>query len=133
MESLDRMEREVDQWRPTPPADFLEHYSQTESMHSLAQAHVFSLTVLLMIHRFRFQYGVNDENAFIVSKCVMRELDSTRIVMRQVVKFAALSLIVAVVEITNQDEHEKAIGGVSQMLRHSRRFHERLMCLILLL
>jgi predicted negative regulator of RcsB-dependent stress response len=56
----------------------------------------------------------------------MRELDSTRIVTQQVVKYAAVSFMVAAVEVVDQQERQKAIGNVSQVLAQSKQFHERL-------
>ena len=80
MEALGRIEWEVVQWRLTHPEDFLESFTQTEGMHRLAQAHMLNLTILLMIHCFRFSFGINDDKGAILPKCIMRELNSTRIV-----------------------------------------------------
>lgn len=130
--ALCRIEQQVDEWRPIPPHDFARHYSQTEGIHTLAQAQVLSLTILLIIHRLRFPFGVNNDKATILSKCILRELDNTRLVTQQVIPFSAFPFLIAAFEIINQDK-QKILESMKPVLGHSKPFNERMLCFLKIL
>jgi hypothetical protein len=85
------------------------------------------MTILLIIHRLRFPFGVNNDKADIYSKCILRELDSTRIVTKRVVPFASFSVLVAAIELVDWIERDNLSRDIGHLLGHTKPFRDRLM------
>lgn len=111
---LDGVEAHVQTWHPSPPADFLTNFDTLEVIHILAQARVYRLAALLVIHRLRHRFGDADAQADIWSREVMRELELVARLCGHAVRFVALPFIVAAVEMRDPAERVGVLAGVDQ-------------------
>jgi hypothetical protein len=68
------VEREVMVWSPTTPHRFFMDYSSFETAVMLAQARVYRLTTLLVIHRLRFPLGTEDSIGRLYAEKIFYEL-----------------------------------------------------------
>ncbi|OAG08187.1 uncharacterized protein CC84DRAFT_561306 [Paraphaeosphaeria sporulosa] len=112
-QELDKIQADVENWQPSHPEGFLHEFSASEVVQLLAQARVYRLAALLMIHRLRHPFGREDGQADIWSREVMMELELARRISDHPVRFVALPFIIAAVEIRGTTEREKVLMNVS--------------------
>ncbi|KAF9740216.1 hypothetical protein PMIN06_009366 [Paraphaeosphaeria minitans] len=112
-QQLEEIRVHMEKWQPSHPEGFLREFSPSEVVQLLAQARVYRLAALLMIHRLRYPFGRKDGQADIWSREVMMELELARRISDHPVRFVALPFIIAAVEIRGTSEREKALLDVS--------------------
>lgn len=111
-QQLEEIQAHVIKWQPSHPDGFIHHFSTVEVVQLLAQARVYRLAALLMIHRLRHKFGQEDSQANIWSCEVMMELDLAHGVSHQPVRFVTLPFIVAAVEVRDPAERIKVVSNV---------------------
>lgn len=112
-QQLEEIQAHVERWQPSHPGGFLRDFSTSEAVQLLAQARVYRLAALLMIHRLQNTFGRKDEQADIWSREVMMELELARRISDHPVRFVALPFIIAAVEIRGITEREKVLLNVN--------------------
>ncbi|KAF2444895.1 hypothetical protein P171DRAFT_431682 [Karstenula rhodostoma CBS 690.94] len=110
---LEEIQAHVEKWQPSHPEGFLREFSTSEVVQLLAQARVYRLAALLMIHRLRHPFGRKDGQADIWSREVMMELELAQRISDHPVRFVALPFIIAAVEIRGKTEREKVLLNVN--------------------
>ena len=109
---LEEIQAHVDKWQPSHPEGFIHEFSTTEVVQLLAQARVYRLAALLIIHRLQHKFGHKDSQADIWSREVMMELELARRISNQPARFVTLPFIIAAVEIRDPAERNKAVRNV---------------------
>lgn len=99
LEDLDAVERSVRQWQPAVPEDFTTRFGAIEVAHMLCQAQVMRLAALLVTHRLRYPFGVNDGPAQVLSMTILTQLEMTLAATKQPVRCIDLALLVACLEL----------------------------------
>lgn len=113
-QQLQGIQARVEKWQPSQPEGFLREFSTAEVLHLLAQARVYRLAALLIVHRLQHKSGDEDSQADIWSREVMMELELTQRFSEQPVRFVALPFIVAAVEVKDPAERVKVLQHVDQ-------------------
>lgn len=103
----------VEKWQPSVPEAFLHKFDTSEVVQLLAQAKVYRLAALLMIHRLRHTFGQEDARADVWSSEVMMELELAQRISDHPVRFVALPFIIAAVEVRDDTAREKVLRGVN--------------------
>ncbi|KAJ4304627.1 hypothetical protein N0V90_000153 [Kalmusia sp. IMI 367209] len=111
-QQLEEIRAHVDKWQPSEPEGFIHDFSTTEVVQLLAQAKVYRLAALLMIHRLQHTFGQEDRQADIWSREVMLELELAQRISNQPVRFVTLPFIIAAVEIRDSAERSEAVQNV---------------------
>ena len=113
-QQLDGIQARVQKWQPSQPEGFIRDFSTAEVLHLLAQARVYRLAALLVVHRLRHRFGEEDSQADIWSREVMLELELAQRISGHPVRFVALPFIVAAVEVKDPAERVKVLENVDQ-------------------
>ncbi|KAH8901775.1 hypothetical protein GQ53DRAFT_740489 [Thozetella sp. PMI_491] len=102
MRVLDDLERKIEQWHPKAPEGFTERYSAVDVAHMLCQAQIMRLAALLVAHRLRFPFGLNDAPAQALSMSILTQLDLTRSVTQEPVRCVTIPLLAACLELKDE-------------------------------
>lgn len=113
-QQLAEIQAHVDKWQPSYPEGFVHDFSTAEAVQLLAQARVYRLAALLMIHRLQHTFGQEDSQADIWSREVMMELDMAQRISNQPLRFVTLPFIIAAVEIRDPAQRKKAVRNVDE-------------------
>lgn len=68
------IEDKIATWKPPIPPDFFTIYHSSETVLILGQARAYQTAALLIIHRLRFPFGVEDDNGYHLAKSILHEL-----------------------------------------------------------
>jgi hypothetical protein len=103
------IEEEVRSWTPNTPSNFLETYSTSEVLKMLTQARAYRLAALLIIHRLRYPFGVNDEVAATYAKEILQDLAQCSTILQgnTTMQSTAFPLLLAMIEVS--EEHVQKI------------------------
>ena len=122
MSSLDSVEALVRRWEPTYPVDFLELYEHDEVVNICTQAKCLRLAILLIVHRLRYPYGIQDESATVLATSILTELELAIQVTEHSVKCTDLCLMAACLEQVDDTSRSQAMEMVDRLLQFSRSF-----------
>ncbi|KAI5460718.1 hypothetical protein BGZ63DRAFT_405175 [Mariannaea sp. PMI_226] len=112
-EKIDAIHTFVESWQPSYSDGFVEQFDSAEIVNLLAQAKVYRLGALLMIHRLRYTFGQEDVQAEIWSKEIMMELEMAKRVTKRSMRFVTLPFIVAAVEVRDKSSRFKTLERVN--------------------
>ena len=68
------MEQAIREWKPAMPPCLFTEYGRHEILIMFTQAKVYRLVALLIIHRLRYPFGVEDETVIHLANCIFREM-----------------------------------------------------------
>ncbi|KAH9897144.1 hypothetical protein F4778DRAFT_245710 [Xylariomycetidae sp. FL2044] len=105
-DQLDVLEKLVVQWQPLVPNDFGVRFNGVESAHTLCHAQAMRLAALLVIHRLRYPFGVNDEPAHALSAAILTHLKITYTATKKPVRCVDLAFQVACLELKGIEREE---------------------------
>ena len=111
-QQLKEVQTQVEKWQPANPEGFLHEFSTAGVVQLLAQARVYRLAALLLIHRLQYAFGQRDSQADVWSREVMVELELARRISNQPVRFVTLPFIVAAVEVRDPAERDDVARNV---------------------
>lgn len=98
---LDKIETAVIEWIPPVPSNFLGEFEPMDAVRILAQARIYRLLALLLIHRLRNSFGQNDREAEHWSQDIINELEfSNRLCNSIPVHCVTMPFLAAAVEVT---------------------------------
>jgi hypothetical protein len=106
------LEREVQNWRPSPPSHFLDRFSSHEVILMLTQAKVLQAATLLIIHRLQFPFGTDDHIAKLRAQYIFSELDLCKALTDRSPKTTLLGFLVAALEIDGSDHRRRLIHAL---------------------
>lgn len=109
---LDEINAAVESWQPNSLEQLIEEFDSSDIVNLLAQAKVYRLGALLMVHRLRYPFGQEDMQAQSWSKEVLMELSLAKKVTKRAMRFVTLPFIVAAVEVQDEDLRLKTLGQV---------------------
>ncbi|KAI0812967.1 hypothetical protein GGR55DRAFT_687854 [Xylaria sp. FL0064] len=98
-EELDVVEKSVRHWQPPVPEDLTIRFDTIEVAHMLCHAQVMQKAALLVIHRLRCPFGVNDGPAQVLSMSILSQIEMTFTVTKQPVRCSDIALLAACIEL----------------------------------
>ncbi|OBT97353.1 hypothetical protein VE01_04357 [Pseudogymnoascus verrucosus] len=120
------IEEKVRSWEPTIPSGFAENYFASEVLIMLTQARVYRLAALLVIHRLKNPFGVNDEIAEVYANAIVSDFKqcSTQLQGKTTMQNTSFPLLVAILEVTREcgDEILEMIPGPGISVAYLTKF-----------
>ncbi|KAI0440621.1 hypothetical protein F4803DRAFT_463830 [Xylaria telfairii] len=126
LKELDAIELSVRQWQPTGPDDLTTRFNVVEVAHMLCQAQVMKAAGLLVIHRLRYPFGVNDAPAQMLSMSILSHIEMTFGVTKQPVRCTDLPLLVACIEVKEDSERQSWFSNITTFAGFSPQFREHI-------
>ncbi|KGO67165.1 Protein of unknown function DUF3468 [Penicillium italicum] len=121
VERLDTIQDSLEQWRPSPPPDFVERFTQSEVVAMLARAKVLRLAALLILHRLRHSYGQRDKEAWQLSSAITAEMDMVLRSVGRSIPCTAVPYLVACFETTGAEARAAVIDKIHEVVTFSRQ------------
>ncbi|KAL4881747.1 hypothetical protein BJY04DRAFT_227546 [Aspergillus karnatakaensis] len=100
----------ISDWRPTPPSTFMLKYTATEVVCMLTQASVYRQLGLLVLHRLRYPFGVEDVAAGVYAEAIFAECASCFNVAGQYPFKIGFAIFVAGIEVLDAGKREGLIA-----------------------
>ncbi|KAL7907460.1 hypothetical protein GGI35DRAFT_89360 [Trichoderma velutinum] len=131
---LDEVRVAVETWQPPPLRDTTHQVKTVDMVNLLAQARVYRLAALLIIHRLRYPFGQQDGQANIWSNEIMKEFELADWATKQTTRCVTMPYIVAAIEIQSFGSRLKALENVDKYVdkftptvqRATKRFLSRI-------
>ncbi|KAJ5617871.1 hypothetical protein N7537_002985 [Penicillium hordei] len=120
VERLDAIQGSLERWKPSPPPDLIERFTQSEIVGMLAQAQVFRLAALLIAHRLRHPYGQCDKEALQLSSAITAEIDMVLQSTGRSMPCMTLPYKVACFEITGTEARATVVDRIPEVVTFSR-------------
>ncbi|KAH8812174.1 hypothetical protein F5884DRAFT_304396 [Xylogone sp. PMI_703] len=100
------IEGRIRAWDPSTPENFSEAYLASEILVMLSQARTYRLAALLIIHRLRYPFGMNDGPAATYANLILSDLSQCLTLLKDGVKVrnSAFPLLVAMLEVPVDEE-----------------------------
>ncbi|KAI0454119.1 hypothetical protein F5B21DRAFT_514891 [Xylaria acuta] len=124
LKELDAIEQSVRQWQPTVPEELPTRFDVVEVAHMLCQAQTMQAAALLVTHRLRYPFGVNDGPAQVLSVSILSQIEMTRNVTKQPVRCTDLPLLVACIELKDDTGRQKWFSNIATFAGFSPQFRE---------
>lgn len=121
VERLDAIEDSLERWKPSPPPDLIERFTQSEVVGMFAQAKVLCLAALLIAHRLRHPYGQRDKEALQLSSAITAQIDMALKSTGRSIPCTTLPYTVACFEITGTEARAAVIGKIPEVVTFSRQ------------
>ncbi|KAI1354741.1 hypothetical protein F5Y01DRAFT_302403 [Xylaria sp. FL0043] len=103
LEELGVVEKSVRLWQPRVPEDLATRFDTIEVAHMLCHAQVMQKAALLVIHRLRCPFGVNDGPAQVLSMSILSQIEMTSTVTKQPVRGIDIALMAACIELKGSE------------------------------
>ncbi|KAK2595407.1 hypothetical protein QQS21_006881 [Conoideocrella luteorostrata] len=126
IEDLNNLECQVRSWKPNIPIDFCQKYTATEVAHMMCQAQVMHTALLLIMHRLRFPFGIEDATAFHLASSIINCMDMALHITGKRPRGMDMPLNVASVEIADESERAQNAARFSAIGKYSGVFQERI-------
>jgi len=110
--SLDELQQILEEWQPSQCGDLIVQYEAAEVVNLVAQAKVYRLCGLLLIHRSRYNFDEQDAQADIWSKEILMELDVAHGLTKRTIRCVTLPFLVAAVELRDHNARLKVLQNL---------------------
>lgn len=120
-ERLDMIQDSLEQWKLSPPPDFVEKFTESEVVGMFAQAKILRLAALLIAHRLRHPYGKRDKEALQLSNAITAEIDMALQSTGRSIPCTALPYTVACFEITRTEARAAVVDKIHKVVTFSRQ------------
>ncbi|KAK4862596.1 hypothetical protein LT330_002729 [Penicillium expansum] len=120
-ERLDMIQDSLEQWKLSPPPDFVEKFTESEVVGMFAQAKILRLAALLIAHRLRHPYGKHDKEALQLSNAITAEIDMALQSTGRSIPCTALPYTVACFEITRIEARAAVVDKIHKVVTFSRQ------------
>ncbi|KAI1750691.1 hypothetical protein F4782DRAFT_239873 [Xylaria castorea] len=124
LKELDAIEQSCCQWQPTVPEDLNTSFNAVEVAHMICQAQAMRAAALLVTHRLRYPFGVNDGPAQVLSMSILSQIEMTFNVTKQPVRCTDLPLLVACIELKEDTGRQKWCSNIATFAGFSPQFRE---------
>lgn len=121
VERLDAIQDSLERWKPSPPPDFIERFTQSEVVGMLTQAKVLRLAACLIIHRLRYPYGQRDKEALRLSRAIMAEIDMVLKSAGRSIPCMTFPYTVACFEVTEIKPRAAVVNKIPVVVTFSRQ------------
>lgn len=125
-ESLDVLELDIRNWRPSVPDGFAARHTPNEVAHIICQTQVMPMAVLLIVHRLRHPFGTEEGVGSVLATSILAQLDTTLLVTGSAPPCVDVPLIAACLELQDEDEWARWVRHMSSVGEWSSSFHERI-------
>lgn len=115
--ALDGIERAVTEWQ-VPQIQGLSEFSPAELSHLICQAQVMQQASLLLIHRLRYPYGLEDAVAQTMANTILSQLDMTWRVTGSAVRRVDLAWLLCGLELKTPERRRTWSGRLASMAGH---------------
>ncbi|KAI0530435.1 hypothetical protein GGR58DRAFT_518487 [Xylaria digitata] len=120
---LDAVEQSVRHWQPVVPEDMTTQFGTVEVTHMICQAQAMQAAALLVTHRLRYPFGVNDGPAQVLSMTILTQIEMIFTITKQPVRCIDLPLLVACIELKDAGR-EKWSSSIATFAGFSPEFGE---------
>jgi hypothetical protein len=127
---LDVIEQSLRQWQPEIPERFTSHFSSIEVAHMLCQVQSMRPAILLVTHRLRYPFGVNDMPAQVLSMTILTQLEMTFAATGEHVRCIDLALLVACLEL-KEPERQKWMPRMARFAGFSPQYGDHVLTTVL--
>ncbi|KAI0858488.1 hypothetical protein F4860DRAFT_516874 [Xylaria cubensis] len=124
LKELDAIEQSCCHWQPIVPEDLNTRFSAVEVAHMICQAQTMRAAALLVIHRLKYPFGVNDGPAQVLSMSILSQIEMTFNVTKQPVRCTDLPLLVACIELKEEAGRQKWFSNIATFAGFSPQFRE---------
>ncbi|KAH8893596.1 hypothetical protein GQ53DRAFT_94446 [Thozetella sp. PMI_491] len=128
--SLDRIQEELDHWKPKFAPDVLAKLVLPEAVCVLAQCEAFRLVGLLIIHRLRYPYGCNDSMARLLSRAIVQVLQEAKDSSGRTVRGCAYAYVFACMELTDSVARQTAVNNLHLLIGYTSIFRFKMQSLM---
>ncbi|KAH8690346.1 hypothetical protein BGW36DRAFT_69898 [Talaromyces proteolyticus] len=125
LQRLNAIHAGVDQWQPSTPVDFLDHFTQAEVVAILAQSRVLRLAALLIIRRLYHPYGQYDLEAVMLSQAIIGEFEMVLQLTQRSIPCTELAYLVSCFELLGTDSRIRAIERSEHVITFSKQMRLR--------
>ncbi|KAL3482857.1 hypothetical protein BJX62DRAFT_231391 [Aspergillus germanicus] len=114
--SYDNIKRELHAWLPVISPSTLERFSSEETLLLIAQANLHRAAALLYLHRLRYPFGKQNEEAEDLSRAMVNEMEHCLAVAGQFPPNITLILLVAGAEVQDAQGRQRMSALISNIL-----------------
>ncbi|KAE8412374.1 hypothetical protein BDV36DRAFT_287934 [Aspergillus pseudocaelatus] len=107
---FDNLREEIIAWAPSVSVATIERFSEEEMLLLRTQANLHRNAILLILHRLRFPFGERDDEAELLSRTIIREMQHCLAMTKQHPPNISLVLLVAGAEVRDSVGRENIIS-----------------------
>lgn len=111
------VEHQLRSWQPNPPTDLLARFTSAEILHLSTQAQLWRLTLLLVAHRMRYPFGMEDSTASLMAQEILHQLEFAGQVTGYPVNAGDFSFVLACFEIDSPEERAQVIQKMDHLVK----------------
>ncbi|TGJ82744.1 hypothetical protein E0Z10_g6021 [Xylaria hypoxylon] len=123
LRELDVVEQSVRNWQPGVPEDMTTRFDTIEVAHMFCQAQAMQAAPLLVTHRLRYPFGMNDGPAQVLSMTILSQIEMAFAITKQPVRCIDLPLLVACIELKGSGR-QKWSSNITTFAGFSPQFGE---------
>ncbi|KAE8327075.1 hypothetical protein BDV39DRAFT_205206 [Aspergillus sergii] len=112
---FDKLREEIIAWAPSVSAATAERFSEEEMLLLLTQANLQRNAALLILHRLRFPFGDQDNDAELLSQTIIREMQYCLAMTKQYPPNISLVLLVAGAEVQDSVGRENILSSLQSI------------------
>lgn len=112
---FDQLQGQIESWAPYIPSDILQTYPEADVLLLMTQAHLLRAGALLTLHRVRYPFGENDQEASLLSKSMTTELINCQIEAGRVPPNIVFPLLMAGAEAVDVDQRRQTQSLITGM------------------
>ncbi|KAG8421456.1 hypothetical protein J3458_003337 [Metarhizium acridum] len=128
--TLNRLEEEIRRWQPSIHDRRMSEFTATEVSHMICQASTMQTAALLVIHRLRYPYGIEDLAASAMASSILSQIQMTHKITGRAPRCVDLPLIVACTEIPDELGRTRYLRTLSSIAMFSLLFQKRVQSML---
>ena len=122
MEDLNKLESRVLAWEPSVSEQLCSGLTSFEVTHMLCQVEVMRTGALILVHRMRYPYGVNDEPAQVRATSMLQQLHLVRSAAPKCTPGVFHVLFLAYFELVTEQERQRWLKRLPDLVEFSGQF-----------
>ena len=123
---INEIEANVRRWKPLTPADFPERFTHIEVIQIMTQIKSLRQATLLLLHRLRYPYGIQDDKGLALSDSILLECNLALQHIPRVPMGMDIAFVIACFEPREEWHQTETLGTVAETLKFSEGFHQRI-------
>ncbi|ETN45349.1 uncharacterized protein HMPREF1541_09180 [Cyphellophora europaea CBS 101466] len=127
---MHEIESSIKRWMPLTPAGFPDRYTHIEVLQIMTQIKSLRQAALLVLHRLRFPYGVQDEKGLALSDSILLECGLAMQHIPGVPMGMDIAFVIACFEPKEEWHQQETLTQVADYLKFSDAFHEKIRAML---
>ncbi|CAG8257238.1 unnamed protein product [Penicillium salamii] len=124
-QKVEDIRESLEQWKTSPPLNFLERFTVAETTIMLAQAKVLRVAAFLIIHRLYHPFGTHNSAALSLSKLIDMEFDRVLHLTGHSLPCMSFAYLTACFEINGREARTSAIEKSQRVANFSKQSQRR--------